>query len=254
MALTFPTSEMATRPARFWGPIYAWSGFVIMWGFWICFVVFLATPRWAAEHWPFPTVDAGGANLHPLFAAIIDLMLIALFGLQHSLMARPWFKARIMSSMSAAFERCTFVHAANIALLAMILLWQPIPLDVWDVPSSLREFIWTAFAAGWVILFLGAMSFGLFELLGIAQMRAWYRGDEAPPPRLKIGMLYTLFRHPMYVGVLLAVWPTPRMTVGHLLLAAGMALYVLIAMRYEERDLAVRFGYAYARWRARGAR
>src|ERR1700704_338664 len=117
MALTFPTSEMARRPARFWGPIYAWSGFVIMWGFWMCFVVFLATPRWAAEHWPLPTVDAGGADLHPLLAAIIDLMLIALFGLQHSLMARPWFKARVMSSMPAAFERCTFAHAANIALL-----------------------------------------------------------------------------------------------------------------------------------------
>jgi protein-S-isoprenylcysteine O-methyltransferase Ste14 len=113
--------------------------------------------------------------------------------------------------------------------------------------------MWTAFAAGWIFLLLGALSFGIFDLLGISQMRAWYRGDVPPLPRLKTGMLYKIFRHPMYVGVLLAAWATPRMTGGHMLLAVGMTIYVLIGMRYEERDLARQFGKANACWRTEPA-
>jgi protein-S-isoprenylcysteine O-methyltransferase Ste14 len=110
--------------------------------------------------------------------------------------------------------------------------------------------MWLAFAAGWVILLLGALSFGILDLLGIEQMRAWANGVPASKPRLKTGFLYRWLSHPMYVGVLLAMWATPQMTIGHVLLAAGMSLYVLIAMRYEERDLVARFGNSYARWRS----
>ena len=140
--------------------------------------------------------------------------------------------------------------SVRMALLALILLWQPVPIAVWNVPSPGKEILWTAFAAGWLILLLGALSFGLFDLLGIVEMRAWIRGKEQQAPSLKTRLLYRLFRHPMYVGLLTAVWATPRMTVGHALFAAGMTLYVLIAMRYEERDLATRFGHDYAAWRA----
>ena len=142
-----------------------------------------------------------------------------------------------------------YVHAANMALFALIVFWRPVPTLLYSVASPVRELFWAAFAAGWIILFLGALSFGIRDLLGIRQMQAWMQGTRALAPRLKTGLLYSWLRHPMYVGVLLAVWATPRMTVGHLLLAAGMTLYVLIAMRYEERDLAARFGNAYARWR-----
>jgi protein-S-isoprenylcysteine O-methyltransferase Ste14 len=221
-----------------------------MWAFWVCFIVFLADPRWAARHWPLPTVDGGGADLHPFLAALVDLLLIALFGIQHSVMARPWFKARVMQALPEPFERCTFVHGANIVLFTMILFWQPIPVTVWEVSSAAKYLIWATYVSGWLILLLGALSFGVLDLLGIAQMRAWYRGDAPRLPLLKTGLLYTVFRHPMYVGVLTSVWATPEMTIGHLLLAAGMTLYVLIAMRYEERDLAARFGQAYANWRA----
>jgi protein-S-isoprenylcysteine O-methyltransferase Ste14 len=250
MALTSRQSETAGRPARLWGLVYAWAGFAVMWTSWISFVVFLADPRWAA-HWPLPTVDRGGIApaLHPALAALADLALIALFGLQHSVMARPWFKTTVMARLPAAFERCTFVHAANLALLALILLWQPIPIEIWHAPAPLRAVLWVAFTAGWLILLIGALSFGIFDLLGITQMRAWYRGLPLPTPRLKTGLLYRWLPHPMYVGVLLAMWATPRMTVGHMLLASGMTVYVLIATRYEERDLTARFGAAYTRWR-----
>ncbi len=248
MALTRPHGD-AIAPARLLGLLYAWSGFAIMWAFWICFVVFLANPRWLVENWPLPTVDQGGWVRHPLAAASIDIILIALFGLQHSLMARPWFKRHVTGRLPAAFERCTYVHAANLALFALIVFWQPIPLLVWDVTAPLRDILWAVFSAGWLILLFGALSFGIFELLGVQQMRAWCRGLSAHSSRLKTGLLYRLLPHPMYVGVLLAMWATPRMTLGHMLLAAGMTIYVLIAMRYEERDLARRFGPAYSRWR-----
>jgi protein-S-isoprenylcysteine O-methyltransferase Ste14 len=243
-------SETASRAARFCGPVYAWSGFAVMWAFWISFVIFLADPGWAVS-WPLPTVNSGGNALHPGLAALADLALIAIFGLQHSAMARPWFKRTVMARLPAAFERCTFVHAANLALFALILFWQPIPIEIWRAPSPLREVLWAAFAAGWLILLFGVLSFGMFDLLGIAQMRAWYRGLPPPRPILRTSLLYRWLPHPMYAGVLLAIWATPRMTAGHMLLAAGMTVYVLIAMRYEERDLAARFGRAYTSWRGR---
>ena len=184
-------------------------------------------------------------------AAGVDIILISLFGLQHSVMARPWFKTRVLHQMPEAFERCAFVHAANIALFSMIALWQPIPNVLWEFSGPVRSILWGAFAAGWIILLLGALSFGIFDLLGVSRMRAWYLRRPTPQQRLKTGMLYKVVPHPMYVGVLLAMWATPRMTAGHLMLALGMTLYVLIAMRYEERDLAARFGTPYNKWRNR---
>jgi len=242
--------SMRLQTARRWGPVYAWLGFIVMWCFWVCFVVFLANPRWAAKSWPLPTIDNASYLRHPGSAAFIDLVLISLFGLQHSIMARPWFKDQVMARLPTAFERCTFVHAANISLFAVILFWQPIPITIWVVHAPIRQMLWAVFVLGWLILLVGALSFGILDLLGIRQMQAWSKGASPPQPHLKTGSLYTWLRHPMYVGVLLAVWATSRMTIGHLLLAAGMTLYVLIAMRYEERDLATRFGPAYARWRA----
>ena len=111
--------------------------------------------------------------------------------------------------------------------------------------------MWAVFAVGWIILFLGAKSFGILELLGVEQMHRWFNGQSPRQPRLKTGLLYRFLRHPMYVGVLLAVWATPKMTVGHALLAFGLPGYVLIAMRYEERDLVSRFGVSYNGWGAR---
>jgi protein-S-isoprenylcysteine O-methyltransferase Ste14 len=228
---------------------YAWAGVAIMWAFWVSFVIFLAEPRLIVAWWPLPTVDQGDSLLHPLAAALIDLGLIALFGLQHSVMARPWFKKQVMR-MPAAFERCTYVHMANLALFALILFWQPLPHPLWDLGDGwLRDAVWILFVVGWGILFLGAWSFGMRDLLGVEQMRSWVLGRPAPQPRLKTGWLYRWLRHPMYVGVLMGVWVTPRMSLGHALLALGLTGYVLIAMRYEERDLVERFGRRYSHWR-----
>jgi protein-S-isoprenylcysteine O-methyltransferase Ste14 len=228
---------------------YAWTGVAIMWAFWVSFVIFLAEPRQILAWWPLPTVDRTGSIAHPAIAAFVDLALVLLFGLQHSVMARPWFKQRIMARMPEPLHRVTYVHMANATLFVLILLWQPIPAEIWDVTDTpARDLLWLLFAAGWVILFLGAWSFGMRELLGIEQVMA-RRTGRRHAPRLKTGFLYRWLRHPMYVGVLLGVWATPRMSFGHLLLALAMTSYVLIAMRYEERDLMQRFGGSYLRWR-----
>ena len=229
---------------------FAWSGFAIMWLFWISFVVFLADRPRIVRFWPLPTINGGGVDDHVSTASITNLALIALFGVQHSVMARPWFKAWWASSVPAAFQRCAFVHMANLTLLTLIVLWQPIPTVLWTAPDGVaHDAIRVLFVLGWMMLFAGAWSFGIFDLLGIGQMRAWCRGQHYGNDRLRTGRLYRWLRHPMYVGVLLGLWATPRMTVGHLLLAGGFTAYVLIAMRYEERDLEQRFGAAYARWR-----
>jgi protein-S-isoprenylcysteine O-methyltransferase Ste14 len=229
--------------------IYAWAGVAIMWVFWVSFVIFLAEPRQVLAWWPLPTVDRSEALANPAFAALIDLALVILFGLQHSVMARPWFKERVMGRMPEPLQRVTYVHMANAALFLLLLFWQPIPIEIWNVDETpAREVLWLLFAAGWLILFLGAWSFGILDLLGIEQVRAWREGRRHAP-RLKTGFLYRWLRHPMYVGVLVGMWATPRMSFGHLLLALAMTGYVLIGMRYEERDLMQRFGSRYSHWR-----
>jgi hypothetical protein len=238
--------------SRTWGLVYAWSGVLIMWAFWTCFVVFLASPPWAERDWPLPTVDTGGRDWATAVALLIDAALISLFGLQHSLMARPWFKRRL-SLLPPPFVRVTFVHAANLALFALIAFWQPVPILVWDLSDVAKDAASLLFTAGWAILLLGALSFGIFDLLGVSQMHAWYRREPEKELSLKTGVLYRFLRHPMYVGVLMAMWATPRMSVGHALLAGGMTLYVMIALRYEERDLQATYGKAYAKWREQDA-
>ncbi|MDX2203408.1 MAG: NnrU family protein [Hyphomicrobiaceae bacterium] len=232
------------------GLLYAWTGVGLMWGAWIAFVVFLASPLPWGRAWPLPMVDGGAWFATPLWlSGLIDLALVVLFGAQHSVMARAWFKQRVLAGLPPAFERATYVYAATAALLALIVLWQPIPVEVWSFPDSpFAVPVWVLFATGWVVLLLGAWSYGIGDLLGPSQMRAWAQQREHRPA-LKTGRLYRWLRHPMYVGVLLGVWATPRMTLGHLLLALGLTAYLLIGMRYEERDLAARFGSRYRAWR-----
>jgi protein-S-isoprenylcysteine O-methyltransferase Ste14 len=143
------------------------------------------------------------------------------------------------------------VHAANAAGFAIMLCWQPIPATLWDVNWQPAEtLLWVLFGAGWLLLFSAALSFDVLELLGVRHAWARFRGKPPPAPSLKTGWLYAYVPHPMYVGLLLGVWAAPDMSVGHALLAAGFTAYILLALGYEERDLAARFGGAYRTWRS----
>jgi protein-S-isoprenylcysteine O-methyltransferase Ste14 len=236
------------RAARIGGLAWALIAFVLTFAFFTWFVIFLGNLPKPSKPWIDPTVDIGG-SLEPFAAAIVDIGLVALFGLQHSLMARPGFKAWWTRVVPKGLERATYTMAAALVGFVMMVFWQPIPITLWHVSGPLATPFWVLFAIGWTILLTAGITFNLFELLGMRQAWAWYRRRPVPPLTLKTHWLYDWMRHPMYVGVLLGLWMTPHMTVGHALMAATFTLYILIAMRYEERDLKRNFGRPYQAWR-----
>jgi len=196
------------------------------------------------------SVDRGEA-VSPLVASIWDLGLIALFGLQHSVMARPGFKDRWTKLVPASLERSIFVVAASAALWIMYLLWKPVPLVVWSVEQpALAGVLWAVFGLGWLIVLASTFLIDHFELFGLRQALAFARKRAPRDPAFVTPFLYRIVRHPLYAGFLLAFWANPRMTVGHFVFAAGMTAYVLVAIVYEERDLVATFGDSYRRYQA----
>jgi protein-S-isoprenylcysteine O-methyltransferase Ste14 len=236
------------RAARIGGLTWALIAFVLTFAFFAWFVIFLGNLPKPSRVWVEPSVDVGG-SLEPFAAGIVDIGLVALFGLQHSIMARPSFKAWWTRIVPKGLERATYTMAAALVGFVMLAFWQPIPITLWHVTGPLAAPFWVLFASGWLILLGAGINFNLAELLGLRQAWAWYRDRPIPPLTLKTNWLYDWMRHPMYVGVLLGLWMTPRMTVGHALMAATFTLYILIAMRYEERDLKRNFGRPYQAWR-----
>lgn len=183
-------------------------------------------------------------------AAMADIALILAFGLQHSVMARQGFKRWWTRFVPAPVERSTYVALASVMLLLLFVLWQPLPTTVWSVEApALRVLLWGSFAVGWATVLLSSYLISHFELFGLAQVWRNLRGTTSAEPRFYTPLLYRLVRHPLYSGFLLAFWATPDMSVGHLLFAGGMTAYILIAIRYEERDLIAHFGDDYARYR-----
>ena len=185
--------------------------------------------------------------------AIIDVALIALFGLQHSVMARPGFKRAWTRVVPDAAERSVYVLFASLALIILFTFWQPFGRAVWEVGPDMRwlSYILTAmFWAGFGIVLISTFLINHFELFGLQQ--GWFAmtGREAAAPELRQPMFYRWVAHPLYAGFFLGFWSTPHMTVGHLLLALGLSAYMLVAIRYEERDLTALFGDDYRRYRS----
>lgn len=249
-----PSPEPRQRLKRIVGLIYGASAFAGTWVFFTWFAIFLGNLPKRSNPWIQPTVDYG-AETEPLTAALANFALLTVFCLQHSLMARPRIKRALETFIPTDLERATYVHAANLTGFLFLAFWTPIPAPIWSIENdALQAVMWFGFGLGWLILFLAALSMGVTELLGLRQTWHWYLGKRAPPLGLKTSWLYRSCQHPMYVGVLLGVWMTPHMTVGHALLAAQFTLYIAVAMRYERRDLEHRFGRNYVEWRAHGRR
>lgn len=197
------------------------------------------------------TVDVGPAA-DPLAAALIDVGLIALFGVQHSVMARQGFKRWWTRIVPPPMERSVYVLSASVALIILFLFWRPIDTVVWDIANPvLNDLLWLLFWAGWATVLLSTFLINHFELFGLQQ--AWFhvRGREAAAPEFRQPLLYKWVRHPLYAGFFLAFWAAPEMTVGHLLLAVGLSAYMLIAIRHEEKDLVGLFGRDYELYRER---
>lgn len=198
-----------------------------------------------------PTVDFT-RDAPPGRTVLIDAALIVLFGAQHSVMARPAFKAAWTRIVPAPIERSTYVLFASAALIILMLFWHALTAPVWTVTHPVgTALLWALFGLGWLIVLTSTFLINHFELFGLQQ--AWFalRERAAAAPVLRQPFFYRFVRHPLYAGFFIAFWSTPAMTVGHLLLAAGMSIYMLIAIRLEERDLIDTFGEAYASYRRR---
>ena len=197
------------------------------------------------------TVDRGLAA--PIATAvIIDVALIALFGVQHSVMARQGFKQWWTAVIPKPAERSVYVLMASAVLIVLMAFWRPIPSIIWDIANPLAaNVIWALFWIGWFTVLLSTFLINHFELFGLQQAWLHMQGREAEPHKFHQPLLYKWVRHPLYLGFFLAFWAAPRMTAGHLLLAAGVSVYMLIAIRYEERDLVNYFGKDYEDYRER---
>lgn len=221
--------------------ILGYLSFLATIGYLIGFLADLGVPK---------SVDRGAGPLGPALA--VDLALVALFGLQHSVMARPGFKRRLAALLPAPLERSTFVLASGLVLALLYWFWRPIPAILWEVGSPAgRTAIWTVYALAWAVAILATFVLSHPWLFGLSQVAAWRRGEEEAPLDLRTPGLYRLVRHPMTAGLIVAFWATPRMTAGHLILAIGMTVYCLIGTWFEERDLLRILGERYRAYRRR---
>jgi protein-S-isoprenylcysteine O-methyltransferase Ste14 len=182
------------------------------------------------------------------WAILVDGGLILLFGLQHSLMARGRFKRWLVRYIPGGLERATYVHASNLALWPVLLLWQPIPAALVDL-SAVRPLMTAIYWAGWAIVLLSSLNIDLLQLWGLRQAWSWSRGEIYQPPPFKESWLYRQVRHPIYLGLMIAFWATPQLTAGHALFAGCMSAYIFIGTWFEERDLVRKHGQSYSDYR-----
>lgn len=197
------------------------------------------------------SIDTGSAG-SAVEAFVVDAILLGIFAIQHSVMARQGFKRWWTRIIRRSCERSTYVLIASLLLLLLFWQWQPLPAQVWKVTGEAgRATLWAIFWLGWAVVLVSTFMINHFDLFGLQQVFAALRGREIAPPRFKTPFLYKLVRHPIMLGFLLAFWATPAMTAGHLLFAVMTTGYILIALQFEERDLVRHFGAAYEEYRKR---
>jgi protein-S-isoprenylcysteine O-methyltransferase Ste14 len=192
-----------------------------------------------------------GIEASTAIALVIDLALIALFGIQHSVMARPGFKAAWTKIVPASLERSVYCLATAIVLFVLFAFWHPIAQPVWTVTNETgRIALWALFGLGFLIVFISTWLISHFELFGLEQAWSHFRGRDARKHQFRTPLFYRMVRHPIYLGFFIALWATPDMTVGHLVLAIGLSIYLFIGASHEERDLVTSFGDSYVEYQS----
>lgn len=208
----------------------------------VCFVENFVVPK---------TIDSGAA---PPFteAAIINMLLMSLFAIQHSVMARRQFKEWWTKFVPKSVERSTYVLFATSALALLCWQWRPMPAVIWRVENpNLADALVGVSLAGWLIVLTSTFLINHFELFGLHQVANNLSGVESPAPRFRTPLYYKFVRHPLYLGFIIAFWAAPTMSVGHLLFAAVTTAYIFVGIFLEERDLVETFGDEYRRYKER---
>lgn len=200
------------------------------------------------------SVDSG--NPGPLLPALlINTGLLLLFGLQHSVMARPGFKRWISRGLPQPAERSTYVLMTSLTLIVVFACWQPLPGVLWQVESApWGKALWALNVLGWLLVLVATFLTNHFDLFGLRQVWLnWVRRSYTPVPFREI-LLYRWIRHPMMVGLFIALWSAPMMSMSHLMFSAGMSLYIFIGVHFEERGLRDELGQPYQEYAARTGR
>jgi protein-S-isoprenylcysteine O-methyltransferase Ste14 len=219
----------------------------------VCYAIFFATFLYAlgfVGNFLVPVTLDGIPRLGTGAALAIDFGLLGLFAVQHSLMARPFFKRWLTRWIPESAERSTYVLFSSLALIALFLFWQPLGGVVWDVRDPLwQAVLYALFAFGWLLVLVSTFLINHFDLFGLRQV--WLQLRALPYRPLKFGTPgpYRLVRHPLYLGWLFAFWATPTMTGTHLLFAFMTTAYILVAIQLEERDLVTALGDDYVQYR-----
>ena len=191
------------------------------------------------------TIDSGAAEAAST-AVLVNLGLLSVFAVQHSVMARPVFKRWWTRIIPPAMERSTYVLASSLILFLLFWLWQPLPSVVWQVTQPWAAIaLWAVFGIGWLIVLISTFLIDHFDLFGLRQVFLYFNGQPNTPVPFRTPLLYRVVRHPIMLGFLIAFWAIPTMTQGHLLFAVVVTAYVLIALQLEERDLRAFHSEAY---------
>src|SRR5262245_35210732 len=221
----------------------------------VSYILFLGTLVYAigfVTGLPVPkTIDSGPVG--PVSEAlIVNMLLLGLFAIQHSVMARKGFKRWWTQLVSPAVERSTYVLCATLALMLLLWQWRPIPTTIWQVSDPTIAVALTGLSLfGWLIVLASTFMINHFELFGLHQVANHLIGRQMGEMRFKTPMLYKLVRHPIYLGFIVAFWATPAMTAGHFLFAAVTTAYIFVGIMLEERDLVAQFGDEYRNYRER---
>ena len=231
---------------RFIGFLYGTIVYVFFFGVFLYLIAFVGNiTEFMGIKLPVTRTIDGPGTYSGAEAYLINFGLLALFGLQHSVMARQGFKAKLKGMVGDKMERPTYVLATNLLLVLLYCYWRPVADVVWAFDGIGATLMWVGFTSGWGLILLSTLLIDHFELFGLKQALYHLKGKDLPKYKFVTPLFYKLVRHPLYFGWLLAFWCIPVMTAGHITLSAVWTIYIFIAISYEEKDLTATFGKKY---------